>query len=167
MEDCFLEKYSKDPQGPPNRHSCRAARSSPGLDTLETLLDPVTRETFGYHTIQTCWTLASELTVWRQTVRIHHPNYALSAGIPSVDTFAAAHILCIYWDASIVVYGTLRSLLPPVVARDLPRSTDPRMYFPRVVGASGIMLHPSFRAYGVQLTHFSTAIVLMYDGGWR
>ena len=83
-----------------------------------------------------------------------------------MDLFAAAHILCIYWCACIITYGTLRDVLSGPEAACLPAHMDPRIYFRRVAEGLTVMLHPSSGLYGVQLTNLPTLLVLIYMDAW-
>lgn len=105
---------------------------------------------------------------WRETVKISEPDYSLDVlSAPfSMDLFVAAHILCTYWSACIITYGTLRDVLSVPEAACLPAHMDPRIYFRRVAEAVTVLLHPSSGLYGVQLTHLPTLLVLVYMDAW-
>lgn len=134
------------------------------LDILKAQHDPSSYKILRHELIQKGWALESELAAWRSTVKIGNTAYSLNVlSTPfSMDLFAAAHIMCIYWCACIVTYSTLRDVLSAPEAACLPPHMDPRIYFRRIAEAVTIMLHPSSGLYGVQATNFPTLLVLMY-----
>lgn len=140
------------------------------LDAFREENDPDAREILRRELVEKCWTLESELSAWRTKLRIQNPAYRLASpqSTFSMDVLAAAHIMCIYWVISIVVYGTLHSVIPPSATDCLPRHMDPRLYFRRIAEAVTLMVHPSSGIYGTQLTTFPTLAVFLYlDAGDR
>ena len=140
---------------------------TPGLledvDTLKAQQDPDIRAALRQELIDKCWVLELELEAWRTRVHIS-PTYALDALTSpfSMDLLAASHVMCTYWAACIMIYGTLEPLLPESEVADLPPHMNARIYFRRVAEAMTVMTHPSSGVYGMQLSHFPTALTLAY-----
>lgn len=113
-------------------------------DLVSSCRDPSLKTQLRRKVVQDSWSLESDLARWFNSFASQQQVVDLLWGSssPMPTDFPIAHLLCIYWAACILIYGTLR-IVSPAMFSDLPDRMDPLLYCKNIIDMVEMFSHPT------------------------